>query len=80
MLPPQTGPKFVHTEQNQIQKRPKNLFSFKIHKGQWPFVKCWKKCCLKFDAKISFANLKVLQVLVFKSSLKSWQIEKGMVH
>ena len=35
MLPPQTGPKFVHTEQNQIQKRPKKLFLFKIDKGQW---------------------------------------------
>ena len=43
-----------------------------------------KKVLLKvsknFDAKISFVNLKVLQVLVFKLNLKSWQIEKGMVH
>ena len=42
-----------------------------------------KKVLLKvsknFDAKISFANLKVLQVLVFKLSLKRWQIEKGIV-
>ena len=55
----------VHIEQNQIQKQPKKML-LKVSKN--------------FDAKISFANLKVLQVLVFKLSIKSWQIVKGIVY